>query len=197
MTTRRFHYAACVERFSATLMQADGGGWTVELPAIGRVALTDPGLADFECRQLLGRHLGRNWSGVEDLEVRLVDGAGAPLWVFDLLCTGPVQPERVAALAAGPPPGCQFADFSGMPGLRCVRPGPSRLAAVAALVAELRDGHGVEADDLGVEKLWEWGGSRESRERMVAQLLLMATHRARLVGLPAEDLVAFVRATMG
>jgi hypothetical protein len=31
---------------------------------------------------------------------------------------------------------------------------------------------------------------------MVAQLLLMATHRARLVGLSTEDAVTFVRTAM-
>jgi hypothetical protein len=45
-------------------------------------------------------------------------------------------------------------------------------------------------------KLWEWAGSRESRERMVAQPLLMAIHRARLVGLSTDDLLEFVRTTM-
>jgi hypothetical protein len=39
-------------------------------------------------------------------------------------------------------------------------------------------------------------GSREWRERMIAQLLLMATHRAKLTGVPVEDVVGFVRATM-
>jgi hypothetical protein len=119
------------------------------------------------------------------------------MYVFDLLCTGSVAPGRVAALAAAPPDGCRFTDVDGVPGLRCVRPGPGRLAAVAALVAQLRDEYGVEADDLGFERLWEWAGSREERERMVAQLLLMATHRARLVGLSTDDLMGFVRTTMG
>jgi len=83
-----------------------------------------------------------------------------------------------------------------MPGLRCVRSGPSRLVAVAVLVAQLRDEYGIDADDLGFEKLWEWAGSRDAREQMIAQLLLVATHRARLLGLPTEELVGFVRAAM-
>jgi hypothetical protein len=118
------------------------------------------------------------------------------LYVFDLLCTGHVESDRVAALAAAPPDGCHVADADGMPMLRCVRSGPNRLSAVATLVEQLRVEYGLDADDLGFEQLWEWAGSREERERMVAQLLLMATHRARQVGLPADDLVEFVRTTM-
>jgi hypothetical protein len=189
-------YAAGVETISATLIHGADDGWTIDVPGAGQVTVADPRLADFECRQLLQRQLGIDWFTAEELDVRLVDGAGAPLYVFDLLCTGSVEPGRVAALAAAPPDGCRFADVDGMPALRCVRPGPSRLAAVATLVAQLRDEYGIEADDLGFEQLWEWAGSLEERERMVAQLLLMATHRARLVGLSTDELVAFVRTTM-
>lgn len=78
-----------------------------------------------------------------------------------------------------------------------MRTGSSRLVAIATLLVQLREEYGIEADDLGFEKLWEWAGSRESRERLVAQLLLMAVHRARLVGLSTEDLVGFVRTAMG
>jgi hypothetical protein len=186
-----------VEHFSATLTAGAGGGWTVVVPEVGRAEVDDPGLADYECRRLLQQRLGLDWFAAEDLDVRLVDGSGAPLFVFDLLCTGANEAGRVAALAAGPPAGCRFVDFDGMPGLQCVRTGSSRLAAVAELVAQLRDGYGMDADDLGFEKLWEWAGPRESRERMVAQLLLMATRRARLVGLPADDVVRFVRTVLG
>jgi hypothetical protein len=193
----QFRYGFWVKHLSATLVDAEDDGWIVVVPDVGQVAVADPRLADFECRRLLRERLGLDWAAVEDLDVRLVDGSGAPLYVFDLLCTGPVAPERVAALAAGPPAGCRFVDFDGLPGVRCVRPGVSRLAAVATLVAQLRDEYGIEADDLGFEKLWEWAGSRESRERLVAQLLLMATQRARRVGLPAEDLLEFVRTAMG
>lgn len=123
--------------------------------------------------------------------------SGGVGYVFDLLCAGDVEAGWVAPLAAAPPDACRFDDVGGVPALRCVRTGASRLAAVATLVAQLRDGYGIAADDLGFERLWEWAGSREERERMVAQLLLMATHRARLVGMSAEVLVAFVRTTMG
>jgi hypothetical protein len=186
-----------VESISATLIHGADDGWTVVVPGAGQVTVADPRLADFECRQLLQRHRGIDWFAVEELDVCLVDGAGAPLYVFDLLCTGSVEPGRVAALAAAPPEGCRFADIDGMPGLWCVRAGPSRLAAVATLVVQLRDEYGIEADDLGFEQLWEWAGTLEQRERMVAQLLLMATRRASLLGLSADDLVAFVRTTMG
>jgi hypothetical protein len=190
------HYAAAMDTISGTLTRNPDDSWTVVLPEIGQVTIDDPRLADFECRQMLQRHLGIAWSTAAEIDVRLVDGAGAPLYVFELLCTGPVESGRVAALAAAPPDGCHFADVDGMPMLRCVRSGSSRLSAVATLVEQLRVEYGLDADDLGFERLWEWAGSREERERMVAQLLLMATQRARQVGLPADDLVEFVRTTM-
>jgi hypothetical protein len=188
-----------VESFSATLTRDESdedGGWTVVVPEVGQATVADPDLADYEARKLLRRHLNLDWFAAEDLDVRLVDGSGSPLFVFNLLCTGPCEPDRVAALAVGPPAGCRFADFDGMPGLRCVRSGPNRLVAVAALVAQLRDEYGIDADDLGFEKLWEWAGNRDLREQMIAQLLLMATRRARLLGLPTGELVGFVRAAM-
>ncbi|MEV0127338.1 hypothetical protein AB0H83_02565 [Dactylosporangium sp. NPDC050688] len=96
-----------METISATLIHDADDGWTVVVPGAGQVTVTDPRLADFECRQLLQRHLGIDWLAVEELDVRLMDGAGAPLYVFDLLCTGSVEPGRVAVLAAAPPDGCR------------------------------------------------------------------------------------------
>jgi hypothetical protein len=192
-----------VQRFRAVVTRPNDDEWTVTVPDIGQATITDPGLADFECRQLLQRHLALEWSAVDDLDVTLVDSEGEPVYAFDLLFTSlsrhgsGANSVPLAALMADPPPGCRFVDFGGIPGLQCVRRGPSRLATIAALIAEVRDRYGVEADDLGFEKLWEWAGSREWRERMVAHLLLMATHRARLIGVPAEDLLAFVRTAMG
>ncbi len=134
------------------------------------------------------------------------------MYVFDLLFTTPpaldvtgeadgrdAAREEVSpytALRTDPPEGCWFTEIADYPALRCVRHGPSRLSAIGGLVAQVRDWYGVEADDLGFEKLWEWAGTREWRERMVAQLLLMAAQRARLSGLPIADVVGFVRAAM-
>ena len=90
LSCRSDRYAACVESFSAMLTcdwSDEDGGWTVVVPEVGQATVADPGLADFEVRQLLQRHLNLDWFAVEDLDIRLVDGSGAPLYVFNLPTT--------------------------------------------------------------------------------------------------------------
>jgi hypothetical protein len=172
------------------------------VPDIGQATVTDPGLADFEARRLLQRHLDLDLAGADDLDVVLVDADGQPVYVFELLFTSDPGSQAGAAdspyarLAADPPAGCWFEDFGGNPGLHCVRRGSSRFEAIATLIAEVRDTYGLDANDLGFEKLWEWAGSREWRERMIAHLLVMAADRARLTGVPASYLIDFLGTAM-
>lgn len=70
------------------------------------------------------------------------------------------------------------------------------LDAVAGVCAEVRAGHGFLLTDLGVEKLWEFmGDGTDGYGAMITgQLLLMAVHRAELLGYSTDDLVRFVSA---
>ncbi|GGM80242.1 hypothetical protein ACFFX1_33905 [Dactylosporangium sucinum] len=172
-----------MDRNRALLIGPTGGTWRVTVPHVGEAVVTTPRLADFEARRLLGLSA--------DHDVELIGPSGQPLYVFDVLFTGAHDPA-LDVLASDPPAGC----WLNLPALQCARPGASRLAAIAELAAELRVGYGLEAGDLGFERLWEWAGQREWRERMVAHLLLMAVQRARWLGLPPEALTTFVRTAM-
>ncbi|MDG4829985.1 hypothetical protein O7627_11815 [Solwaraspora sp. WMMD1047] len=177
------------------------GGWTVSVPNTGQATIDDPSAAEFEARQLVARQRDLTWSDAEDLDVTVVDERGNDLYVFDLLFTAapveePGTAASLAALATAPPTGCRFMDFDGHPGLRCVRPGTSRFEAISTLITHVRDRYGLDGNDLGFEKLWEWAGNRDWQERMVAHLLLMATDRARQAGVPVDDVLTFVRTLM-
>lgn len=99
------------------------------------------------------------------------------------------------AIKADPPQGCVPQDFDGIFGLECRRPGSSLLVAVAELVAEVRDKHGLVMTDLGVEKVFEW--SSDGRDgfggTVLGQLLLMTSYRAQLLGYSVEEIEAFLR----
>lgn len=186
----------------ARLTGPENGTWTATVPDVGQVTTDNPGLADFEVRRLIARQLGLHATEVDDLEVLLVDADDRTVYPFDLLFTGRAGPDpgdaetRYAALAADPPAGCRFEDLGDFPALHCLRRGANRFQAISSTVAEIRERYGLEANDLGFEKLWEWAGSREWREEMIAHLLLMAAERARWTGVPAEHLVSFIRTAM-
>lgn len=105
---------------------------------------------------------------------------------------------RYDDVRANPPEGCSVRDVSSEPGrvyLECVREAPTRLEAIAQVVAEIRGEYGLpDADDLGIEKLWEFIPEPEFSHDLIAQLTLMAVRRAEFVGLGAEDVIAFLRA---
>lgn len=116
---------------------------------------------------------------------------------FRLLADGDDRPEARAALAESPPAGCVADDFDGGSfGLDCQRHAPSYLEAVAAVVAETRDRHGIVLNDLGVEKLWEF--SHDGRDghgaQVLGQLLLMSAERAADLGYSRAEAVAFLDA---
>ncbi|MCX4629182.1 hypothetical protein [Streptomyces sp. NBC_01443] len=106
---------------------------------------------------------------------------------------------RYDGLKAQPPEGCTVEEIGGHFGLRCERPGPRLLDAVADLCGEIRTGHGLLMTDLGIEKLWEWSadGTDGWGAEIVGQLLLMAAERAPRLGYSVEDLVRFLSAAAG
>lgn len=100
---------------------------------------------------------------------------------------------RLVAVAESPPPGCSMEHRGGVYVLHCRRSARTLLEAVAQVHAEVMVTHGVALDDLGVEKLWEFGLG-DVGATILAQLLLMAAERAPLLGYDIEDLVAFIHA---
>ncbi|MHC0429662.1 hypothetical protein ACX6XY_05650 [Streptomyces sp. O3] len=106
--------------------------------------------------------------------------------------------QRYDGIKAAPPEGCVVKDF-GYFGLECERPGATLLDAVAGIVAEIREQHGLLMTDLGIEKLWEWSsdGTDGWGAEIVGQLLLMAAERGRRLGYSGDDLVRFLSAAAG
>jgi hypothetical protein len=104
--------------------------------------------------------------------------------------------ERYAQVRRHPPKGCVPVD-RGCFALECERPGRTLMDAVAGTVAEIRREHGLVMTGLGVEKPDECLGSDRDgpAARTVAHLLLMAAHRARVLGYGRKDLVRLLDAT--
>lgn len=104
--------------------------------------------------------------------------------------------ERYAGVRERPPEGCVPVDW-GCFALECERPGKTLLDAVAGTVAEVRREHGLVLNSLGVEKPQEWlGDDRDGCAAVIAaHLLLMGTHRARLLGYGRKDLVRLLDST--
>ncbi|MGW3355015.1 hypothetical protein ACWDFL_06295 [Streptomyces bungoensis] len=103
--------------------------------------------------------------------------------------------ERYAGLRAHPPEGCEPVDW-GCFALKCERPGKTLLDAVASTVAEIRREHGLVMNDMGIEKPQEWLGDDKNgyAGQIVGHLLLMAAHRASLLGYGRKDLVRLLDA---
>ncbi|MCW2888797.1 MAG: hypothetical protein JWL58_5659, partial [Streptosporangiaceae bacterium] len=181
--------------YTATVTEA-GHAWVATLPDVGEVRVDDPRFADHRLREMLGGQLGlHGHEQREDLELRLVDAEGEQVFGFLLLFNSygtERPPEAYQQIRDDPPAGCRWHDSHYHAGLYCLRRGATRLEAIASVVAEVRERYGLgsELNDLGFEKLWEWYGSPERGGDLVAHLLLMAVHRAELVGLSPEELVA-------
>ncbi|MFF0461903.1 hypothetical protein [Streptomyces mexicanus] len=105
------------------------------------------------------------------------------------------QDARYADLRARPPEGCVPVDMGGF-ALECERPGKSLLDAVASTVAQVRREHGLVMNSLGIEKPQEWLGNDRNgyAAQIVAHLVLMAAHRAALLGYGRKDLVRLLDA---
>jgi len=101
---------------------------------------------------------------------------------------------RYDAIKASPPTGCTPENFNNMFGLQCQRTAPTLLDAVAEVCAEVNTTHGILLNDLGLEKLWEFApdGPNGFGATLIGQLLLMAAHRASLLGYTTEDLTRFL-----
>lgn len=99
-------------------------------------------------------------------------------------------------LRTNPPEGCQItADTNDQMIIKCARSGATRAEAVVDLVAEIRHRYGIaHADDLGIEKLWEWSPD-EFGVDVTMQLLLMASRRAKTLGWDLETIVRLLRAS--
>ncbi|WP_112468633.1 hypothetical protein [Streptomyces triticisoli] len=115
--------------------------------------------------------------------------------VDDAFDAGGFGDERYAGLRERPPAGCFPADW-GRFALECERPGKSLLDAVTGTVAEIRREHGLVMNSLGIEKPQEWLGADKNgyAAQIVAHLLLMAAHRASLLGYGRKDLVRLLDA---
>jgi hypothetical protein len=184
----------------ATIVEVEDGLWQASLPGIGSVTVEDPRMAAWQLQELIAEQRVLNVLDVSP--PALADAEGEPVFAF-LLRFSACSPDRddldvYAPVKAGPPSGCRWFADAYYPGLLCLRPGSSPLDAIAGVVAEVRDryGLGTELNDLGFDRLWEWFGDHERRTELVAHLLLMAAHRANLLGLNPDDLVKFLRTVM-
>jgi hypothetical protein len=192
--------------FTATIRPAteghDGGAWVVTVPNIGETSVDDVLEAEDAAHGLVCAHLGvETWQERHDIGIQLVDVTGGPLFAFPLIACPIGRTREVAEYAASAahlPAGCQWSKGWGYPALVCLRPGATLLDAIGGLAGELRQrGFGSDFCDVGWEKLYEWWGDSGRRTRLIAQLLLMAVHRAEDVGLPAEEVVGFMRSAYG
>jgi hypothetical protein len=123
-----------------------------------------------------------------------------PIHEFNLLhcpCQHPAphfDDPRYDTIKASPPAGCTPENFDNVFGLQCRRTAPTLLDAVAEVCAEANSAHGILLNDLGLEKLWEFAsdGPNGFGATVTAQLLLMAAHRASLLGYTTDDLTRFL-----
>ncbi|MEV7967566.1 hypothetical protein AB0O34_16500 [Sphaerisporangium sp. NPDC088356] len=184
----------------ATIAEVEDGLWQASLPGIGTVTVDDPRMAAWQLQELIAEQRVINVLDVSPPV--LADAGGQPVYAFLLQFTacGADRDDLdvYAQVKADPPSGCRWSPDVHHPGLLCLRPGPSPLDAIAGVVSEVRDryGLGTELTDLGFDRLWEWFGDHERRTELVAHLLLMAAHRAGLLGLDPDDLVRFLREVM-
>lgn len=111
---------------------------------------------------------------------------------------GRFDDERYRSLRETPPTGCVPVDW-GCFALQCERAGSTLLDAVGDTVAEIRREHGLVMTSLGVEKPDEWFGNDRNGygAKILAHLLLMAAHRAALLGYDHDDLVRLLDAASG
>ncbi|MFE3453287.1 hypothetical protein ACFXJ8_30615 [Nonomuraea sp. NPDC059194] len=170
-----------------------GDAWIARLPVVGETRVEDPRLAAWALGELIPGGHHPKLPG----EVRLVDEEGEVLHPFLLLFNDYSGRDKSAVyelVRANLPQGCHWAVLDGYPALWCLRRGADRLDAIEEVIKEVRR-HGIttELNDLGMEKLWEWRLGDEFCVDMVAQLLLMAAHRAELAAIPPERLIGLLR----
>ncbi|MGW4240934.1 hypothetical protein [Nocardia sp. NPDC004722] len=180
--------------FTVTLID-DEDAWIARHPDAGEIRVTEPRGVAYSLYELIPQGHKPDMGAVMD--ANFVDGDGHEVYPFALHFSEYWEPDGVRdQIRADPPIGCRWLEGDQYPGLYCVRPGADFLDAVAGVIAECRaryPGLTTELNDLGVEKLWEWVPNGYKGETLISQLLLMAIHRARLLGIPGDRVVDFVR----
>lgn len=120
----------------------------------------------------------------------LVDPSGVPVHAFTVFFDWNNDDARVRALAGEvAPEGCRW--YLEGQGVHFLRPGSTRLDAIAALAAEFRDNYGLTID-FGYEKD-EWDGEPDR----IVHLLLNAINRAASSGIDEHQLMQFVTVALG
>ncbi|WP_194829007.1 amidase [Nocardia sp. XZ_19_231] len=123
-------------------------------------------------------------------DLALVDASGTRMHAFTLFFDWNNDEPRLCAVAdEAPPEGCRW--YPEGPGLHCLRPGATKLDAIAALAAEIRENHGLTVD-FGYEKD-EW----DNEPDRIAHLLLNAINRAESSGVDKDQLMRFIATVLG
>ncbi|MFE3322013.1 hypothetical protein [Nocardia sp. NPDC059195] len=162
------------------------GGWLVRSRNGLEVVVEDIRFATFDIARLIDPD--RWYEIARDLV--LVDERGAPMNAFTLFFDWNNDDARLSAIDDEvPPEGCRW--YPAGPGLHCLRPGASKLDAIAALAAELRENYGFTVD-FGYEKD-EW----DNESDRIAHLLLNAVNRAASSGVDEHQLMRFITTALG
>jgi hypothetical protein len=116
--------------------------------------------------------------------------------VHDEFAGAGFEDGRYAGLRSHPPEGCQPEDW-GCFALTCERPKKTLLDAVTSTVAKIRREHGLVMNSMGIEKPQEWLGNDKNgyAAQIGGHLLLLAAHRASLLGYRRKDLIRLLDAT--
>ncbi|MFD6390764.1 hypothetical protein [Nocardia sp. NPDC060259] len=169
----------------ATIVPVEGG-WRVHSGREREVVVEDIRQAAFGIARLIDPD---RWYEVARSLV-LVDTSGAQVHAFTVFFDWNNDEARVRAIADKvPPEGCRW--YLEGPGVHCLRPGGTRLEAIAALAAELRENYGFTVD-FGYDKD-EWDGEPDR----IAHLLLNAVNRAASSGVDEHQLMRFVTTALG
>jgi hypothetical protein len=169
---------------TATITPVEGG-WLVRSPRGLEVVVEDLRFATFDIARLIDPD---RWYEIAR-EVVLVDASGTLMHAVTFFFDWNNDEARLSVLADDLPQGCRW--YSEGPGLHCLRPGATKLDAIAALAAELREKFGFTVD-FGYEKD-EWDNEPER----IAHLLLNAVNRAGPSGVDAHQLMRFITTVLG
>lgn len=162
------------------------GGWLVRSPKGAEVVVEDIRFATFDIARLIDP---ARWYEIAG-DLVLVDTNGTPVHAFTLFFDWSNDDSRLSAVTDGAPPeGCRW--YSAGPGLHCLRPGATRLDAIAVLAAELRENYEITVD-FGYEKD-EW----DNQPDRIAHLLLSAINRAESSGVDKNQLMRFIATVLG
>lgn len=131
---------------TATIAPVEGG-WLVRSLSGLEAVVEDIREATFRIARLIDPD---RWYEVARY-LALVDLSGARMYTFTLFFDWNNDEARLSAIAdEAPPDGCRW--YPEGSGLHCLRPGATRLDAIAALAAELRENYGLTVD-FGYEKM--------------------------------------------